>query len=144
MPGTFPSPGHAVLSPACHHHGGTVLSFPAGPEAPLTPALITRRRPELVLCTPPGRWQAHIHQTAPRKRAEARLDTPLHTRGFLTAVPKNTEQGSPRWRLGPLEPTGDSTTSPHCSSHSISDPGSNGETEAPRHRPDFIKLKLRK
>ena len=52
----------------CHHLGGTVwLSrWPRSTPSPLPWSL---RRPAVVLCTLPGRCQAHIHQTAPGKRA---------------------------------------------------------------------------
>lgn len=68
----------------CHHLGDTVwLShWPRSTPSPLPRSL--RRRPAAVLCTLPGRCQAHIHQTAPGKRAQAQRDTPLNTRGLLT------------------------------------------------------------
>lgn len=124
----------------CHHLGGTVwLShWPRSTPSPLPRSL--RRRPAVVLCTLPGRCQAHIHQTAPGKRAQAQRDTPLNTRGFLTHHAQEHRTQPAVKRLGPPEPREDSAASPHLSSHSISDPGSNGETEAPGHKPDFIKL----
>lgn len=79
----------------CHHLGGTVwLShWPRSTPSPLPRSL--RRRPAVVLCTLPGRCQAHIHQTAPGKRAQAQRDTLKHPRLPHTPCPRtqNTASG---------------------------------------------------
>lgn len=80
----------------CHHLGGTVwLShWPRSTPSPLPRSL--RRRPAAVLCTLPGRCQAHIHQTAPGKEGTSTAGHTLkHQRPPHTPCPRtqNTARG---------------------------------------------------
>ena len=123
----------------CHHLGGTVwLSH--WPRSTPHPCPGHSEGGPQWFC---AHYLEDVRPTSIRslqERGHKHSGTPLNTRGFLTHHAQEHRTQPAVKRLGPPEPREDSAASPHLSSHSISDPGSNGETEAPGHKPDFIKL----
>lgn len=126
----------------CHHLRDT-FSFPLA-HKPIPPDTRKEASSDSVNTIP--NVKPHVHQPAPEKRA---LSTARHTSKHskppadsFPSVPKNTvTRQTTRKRSGLLTAKEESTKLLHFSYY-LSAPKSNGETEAPSYKPDFIQFTM--